>query len=304
MFNLFKKKIIVVTHSGSFHADDVFACATLSIWADQNNIDLKIERSRDPEVIKRADIVVDVGMEYEPEKRRFDHHQKGGAGEHKNAIPYASFGLVWKHYGEQICEPEVWQRVEDSLVVPIDARDNGVSIPFAGNIKDHRTGDAISNFNPTMAEEKKDLLEFFFEALDVAKKILTREIAIARSYTEGAKLTRVAIMDQNEPEILVLTKRFESEEEVSKHKNIKFIVTPSETSENWSVVSARSDIDDYKSNRVTFPRNWLGLRDLDLAEVSGVPDAIFCHSGGWLAKAGSREGALQMAKLALQSSQN
>ena len=31
--NIFKNKITVAVHSGDFHADDVFACATLSFWA-------------------------------------------------------------------------------------------------------------------------------------------------------------------------------------------------------------------------------------------------------------------------------
>ena len=40
-------------------------------------LQLEIIRSRDPAVIDSADIVVDVGGTYEPEKNRFDHHQRG-----------------------------------------------------------------------------------------------------------------------------------------------------------------------------------------------------------------------------------
>ncbi|MEK7669330.1 MAG: MYG1 family protein [Patescibacteria group bacterium] len=47
-----KRKIVVVTHSGSFHADDVFACATISLWAEKNNLRLKIIRDRDEKIIK------------------------------------------------------------------------------------------------------------------------------------------------------------------------------------------------------------------------------------------------------------
>ena len=40
-----------------------------------------------------ADIVIDVGGQYDPDAGRFDHHQRGGAGERENGIPYSSFGL-------------------------------------------------------------------------------------------------------------------------------------------------------------------------------------------------------------------
>src|SRR3989344_4225767 len=107
-FNFLKPKTVVVTHDGSFHADELFACATLSIWAEKEGRRIKIIRTRNQEIIEKADIVVDVGMQYDPSKNRFDHHQKGGAGRRAESpeISYASFGLVWKHYGEKICDKE------------------------------------------------------------------------------------------------------------------------------------------------------------------------------------------------------
>lgn len=39
--------------------------------------DARIRRSRDPEVLAKCDIVVDVGAVYDAQKGRFDHHQKG-----------------------------------------------------------------------------------------------------------------------------------------------------------------------------------------------------------------------------------
>ncbi len=56
-------------------------------------------RTRDLEVINKADIVIDVGGEYNADTGRFDHHQRGGAGERENGIPYSSFGLIWQKYG-------------------------------------------------------------------------------------------------------------------------------------------------------------------------------------------------------------
>ena len=87
------KKIKIVTHSSGFHTDDVFAVATLLIMLGEN-ADVEIIRSRDMEVIKTGDYVVDVGGVHDPVTNRFDHHQAGGAGKRENDIPYASFGLV------------------------------------------------------------------------------------------------------------------------------------------------------------------------------------------------------------------
>ena len=100
MFNFLKKRKVVVTHDGSFHTDDVFAVATLSIYYKNR---IKIIRTRDEKIMGKADIVLDVGEIYDPSTNRFDHHQKEGAGTRDGGVPYASFGLLWKHFGLEIC---------------------------------------------------------------------------------------------------------------------------------------------------------------------------------------------------------
>jgi uncharacterized UPF0160 family protein len=130
---IFKKRKICVTHNGTFHADDLFATATLSIL---NKGNIKIIRTRDPKIIAKGDYVYDVGGENDASKNHFDHHQRGGAGVRPNGIPYASFGLVWKAYGEQICgSKEIADRIENKIVQPIDATDEGFDI-YTPKIKD------------------------------------------------------------------------------------------------------------------------------------------------------------------------
>src|SRR4051812_45467880 len=98
------KKIKLVTHDGSFHSDDLFAAAALSILFSNKNLPYEIIRSRDEETIASADYVFDVGGQYDAEKNRFDHHQAEGAPTPRaNGIPYSSFGLVWKKFGTEIC---------------------------------------------------------------------------------------------------------------------------------------------------------------------------------------------------------
>lgn len=47
----------VVTHNGSFHADDVFACATLYVLLNGR---IRVTRTRETELIEKADVVFDV----------------------------------------------------------------------------------------------------------------------------------------------------------------------------------------------------------------------------------------------------
>lgn len=312
VLNIFRPKITVVAHSGTFHADDVFAVATLCLWAEENGKRIELIRTRDEKVIERADMVVDVGSKYDPTTNRFDHHQRGGAGERENKIPYASFGLVWKHYGEDVCkkysiskkvEPkEIWKLLDQSLVSPIDARDNGlvVSLPNDLGVVDHRTSNAISLFNSTWIENSEESSdERFKKALEFAKDILEREVVWSEAEILGNKETLEIIKAQNYPEILILENRVEWEREVVKHKNIKLVI--SKGKEHWSVQVARDDIENYDSNRIEFPESWQGLRDEELEKESGVAGAIFCARGGWFAKANTKEAAISLAQKALLS---
>ncbi len=123
------KKTLIVTHSGSFHSDDVFAVAALLLWLAKESITAEVLRSREPKDCQRADYVVDVGGEYDISRNRFDHHQPGGGGSRPEGIPYASFGLVWKQIGPALAgSDEVAQAIDRKLVMPIDAPDNGIDI--------------------------------------------------------------------------------------------------------------------------------------------------------------------------------
>ena len=70
----------LITHNGSFHADDIFACATLSLMLEKAGEKFEVIRTRDEEIIKTGDYVFDVGGIYDENLNRFDHHQTGGAG--------------------------------------------------------------------------------------------------------------------------------------------------------------------------------------------------------------------------------
>ena len=62
------------THNGNFHCDEVLACFMLRQLPEYK--DAEIIRTRDPALLDQCDIVVDVGGVYDPNKDRYDHHQR------------------------------------------------------------------------------------------------------------------------------------------------------------------------------------------------------------------------------------
>lgn len=78
-----------------------------------------------------------------------------------------------------------------------------------------------------------------------------------------------------------------------------FVVRP-RPGGNWGLNAIPKQAYSFE-NRKTLPGDWAGLRDEELAAATGVSDAIFCHNGLFLAVTKTKEGALALAKIALES---
>ncbi|MDB5255028.1 MAG: metal-dependent protein hydrolase [Candidatus Nomurabacteria bacterium] len=289
--------LTVVAHDGTFHTDDVFACATLSLAFKDR--ELEIVRSRDQAVIDGADIVVDVGGVYDTATLRFDHHQKGGAGARDNSIPYASFGLVWKEYGVQLAGNEESAKfIDEQLVQGIDGADNGVLNKVADNgVYCYSVIDIISAMRTTW-EEHSTMDEAFMEAVNVAVTILERMLAHAASYTHAQAILETAYTVAPDKQIIEIGKEYPGWYEVmTNHPEPLFVIYQREDGA-WSAKAVRVTPIEFAA-RKQFPEAWAGLRDEELQAVSGVSDAIFCHNGRFIAVAQSREGAYKLAQKAI-----
>ncbi len=74
----------IVTHSGRFHADEVFAIAFLLVFLQKKPGELHIERTRrdlSQELSDQTVAVIDVGGVHNPTLNNFDHHQDKSIGE-------------------------------------------------------------------------------------------------------------------------------------------------------------------------------------------------------------------------------
>jgi uncharacterized UPF0160 family protein len=89
---------------------------------------------------------------------------------------------------------------------------------------------------------------------------------------------------------------------VPQYKEVIFVVEPdfvSATENNWKVKAVRDNPNNF-INRKDFPIEWAGKRGEKLASVTGVSDAVFCHNKRFMAVARSKEGAINLAILALK----
>jgi len=284
---------MIVTHNGNFHADDVFSIATLkSIFPS-----FKLIRTRDLELIGKANIVVDVGGEYDADTDRFDHHQRGGAGERENGIPYSSFGLIWQKYGLEICQgnQEVANAVDAGLVSTIDAIDCGYGEGLSEGISLSQT---IGMFNPTWQEESH-FDTCFDDAVDFASRVLIRFIASASGGISAKEIVAKAIDSADDPRVIVLEKYTPWKRTVhALSKEALYMVYPSQTGQ-WRIQTVPVEPGSFE-NRKSLPDQWAGLSDKELREVTGIDDAMFCHNGLFIAGAESFESTMKMASIALK----
>jgi len=302
--NLFKRKKKIIVHNGSFHADDVFAAASLSLWLEKKGERYKIIRTRDRDVIDAGDYVIDVGLKYNHEKKQYDHHQTDGAGAHSNGIPYASFGLIWKHYGFEVSDNncDVWSDINISLVQPIDAGDNGVDICLLNEygVKPVIVQN-ILHWLTCSQDEDASFTTAFLWARTILKNLLSEKIrahnaiaAIVEEFDQVESGTPLVVFEGNYGRQLIWQALMPKDEA----KDLLYAVYPG-GEDSWNIVAMRSRLDSFES-RKALPKSWRGLEANELQQVSGVRDAIFCHRSGFLAAAKTKEGAIALAKAAIE----
>ena len=80
---------------------------------------------------------------------------------------------------------------------------------------------------------------------------------------------------------------------------VLFVIGHNTTDQRYMLYTVSVTTDSFEA-RKDLPAVWAGLQAEELAAVTGVPDAIFCHNGRFIAAAKSFGGVLRMARLALE----
>ena len=302
-------QVMLYTHDGLAHADDVFACAMLTLLYP----DARVIRTRDVYVLNNAvsaqdpaNFFLDIGGAYCPDNRQFDHHQPQGAGwrDAEKKWPFATAGLVWKHYGRQVVQKlyptlskaeavEVVYAIDMSILRYVDAADCGVKLRTAGPT----LSSLIASFASPWFEDSRDQFPLV-KALcqEVLLNFIKRHVGkvLARDRVRQGKLLfegKVLVLDTCLPWSEVVAEEMPS---------VELVVYPVEQVRGtiWQLKTAMNED---RTVRVILPQSWAGLDNVKLAHQVGHDHALFCHRGRYLAGATTFEGILHMAQLAVES---
>lgn len=283
--------MILVTHGGIFHADDVLSTALMLGTVTQTNIYLIRTSKVTDELIKYATCIFDVGG------GQFDHHQPGRK-LREDKTPYAAFGLLWEKYGRDYIaafedDDEVidaaWKAVDEDFVKHVDAVDNGIKDP-EGMMMAH----AIGSFNPNWDEDATNsaVNEKFMAALKVANSILSSLVSSAVSKARAKSEVIKAIKNRNESRVLILDRFMPWQEYLLAEEtanDILYVIYPS--IRGGYNVQAVPDEPDSFGMRKALPEEW----------INELPEGCtFVHPARFLCNAGTLDDAKKIALLAAE----
>jgi uncharacterized UPF0160 family protein len=294
--------MLIATHDGSFHADEVFAVAALGLLGDP----VEVVRTRDREVLAQADLRVDVGFRDDASTGDFDHHQRDFEAARHNGVRYASFGLVWREFGARVCDgdQEVADAVEETLVQAVDANDTGQQLTqsLIDGVHPMTVNAIVGGFNARWDEglSPAEENERFDQAAALAKGILAREVAFAASGRRAQRIVREAITAAGDPRVVELPINAPWKQVlVPATADALFVIYPKRA--GFGLEAVPRELGSFE-NRRDLPAKWGGLEGADLVAATGVEEALFCHAKRFLAVARTHAGIERLAELALAES--
>lgn len=281
------------THSGSFHADEVTACALMLLF---NQIDRdKIIRSRDPEKLNQCEYVCDVGGIYDPTQKKFDHHQADYQG------PLSSAGMILNYLRDvKIITPAEFNLLQNNLIYGVDAHDNGIETAPPG-VSTYSM--VVGNFAPIRHEvSEEEWNQAFNQALDFALGHLTRLYERYRYIVSCREIVAEAMAKKGDALIFEhslpwMESFFDMDGE---HHPAKFVIMPS--GEHWKLRGIPPNLSHRMKVRKPLPEKWAGLLGDDLKKATGIDGAIFCHKGRFISVWETLEDAKKALKLTMESS--
>jgi uncharacterized UPF0160 family protein len=306
----------LATHSGKFHCDEVFAYAVLrlALGLDSPGADHTLLRTRKPELLAKADITFDVGLVYDAAAQKFDHHQRG-APVREDGTPFSAAGLVWQDYGQRAVAallapesaelaPTISAEIERKIVRRIDEVDNGISARGPVTQDTLELATLVGDFNPAWDEPASNGPDAgdqaFLRATDLVLGVLRNRVNLIRAKLAAEAIVLTAHGASADPRLLVLDRGMPWKNVVFTHElPVIFTISPASNG-NWMVDTMPPEPGSF-AQRLPLPEAWAGLDGAALAAASGVADAVFVHLRRFVGAAKSREGAIEMARLALSA---
>ena len=286
-----------ITHSGTFHADEVMATVILL-----NKFD-NIKLCRTTSVNNNDAFCYDVGF------GKFDHHQSTFDEKRDNGIKYASCGLIWKEFGRSIIDKlditdkeSFFNTIDKNIIMDIDRDDNGQSLLNEPEIKVQGIPNLIANFNPSW-DNLDGEKESFLSALSFANLVFNNIVRNIIAKDKARNIVEDKI-EKSENGILILDKYMPWKDIVlsstnTKAKDILYAVFPSKRG-GYNVVATPIKQGSFEL-RKSLPKSWSGLENEELQKVSGIDTITFCHKNLFICACRTYSDAIKIANIAVNN---
>lgn len=161
-----------------------------------------------------------------------------------------------------------------------------------------------------------DRVDYTWEAWLPARKIIEEALLSRKESQGGDAKGRLLIFDdyaawkvssfistrRNNADMFLLLKShlFDLEKHLSipSDEQVLYVVYPDESGK-WRIQCVPESVDSFIS-RKPLPEPWRGIRDDELSKLTGIERCLFAHASGFIGGNATKEGALQMARAALQ----
>ena len=277
--------LVVATHSGPFHADDVMAVALIRQFVDS---DARIVRTRDKATLEEADLVVDVGGIFDPEQGRFDHHQAS----YEGPLSAAGMVLAWLQETGRMGEAG-YRALREGVMAYLDDVDNGRRPPDPEVLCFPRIVEALGQG----AQDGEAFDKAFDTAVEFATAFLKGWVAGRQALARAQAVVAGAMQAAEErgSNILALDTYLKWKEPYfangGEQHPTQYVLFPG-TEGNWRVVAIPPRFGEFGQKR-SLPESWAGLTDGELEKKTGVEGSIFCHKNRFIAVFETRDGALR-----------
>lgn len=316
----------IITHDGQFHADEVLACGILlEIYPHA-----KICRSRDPHIISKGDIVVDVGKIYNPLEGKFDHHQAGCDEKYsdEHTIPMSSVGMVYKEYSNLLFNTlygadikknkldirTIMDTVYKIFILEIDAVDNGVKQldkHFMHYTTHSNLSNTISKMNSDDIYNSEIQNAAFYDAMNYAiitlkihtKSFINKLIGLDRDYKivsnamgnrfDNSDTGEIIVIPCDCPNWLYCIRQYENKNSYpDDNHNIKYIIYPN-NKDDWRIRSMPG-IEQFQNRK-----NLKGVDEILCSNKYIQNDIIFIHEKKFIGGAKNLLTAIKIAQISL-----
>jgi hypothetical protein len=265
------KLIIIRTHNGVFHSDELAAIALLIAYKEIT--EYKVIRTRDD---IDADYTIDVGMEYN-HTSHFDHHQFKPYEEYWGV---ASVGLIAQYLRPILCSSNLFKIEHNHLIKDINQRDTRVNYSPSGEYEELFNNISDCNSIDIYSEEQGTIFNYL---LSLFIKYFSNDIDLDKLKLQVEKL---AVVNKSF-KTSTMEKRFSELEQVDTIMDIPVYRHPEDLYVDTKMFDANSGyiLIYYDVGQA----NYTVTCNTDYCVIEDIENKVFIHANGFLAKTTDKE---------------